>query len=50
MRNFKLRLNILMDEYFVQDSNFSAKLTSVILACKAVSTDFNTTQVDFGGW
>ena len=35
-----------MDEYFVQDGNFSAKSTSGILACKAVSTDltYNTGQ------
>ena len=39
-----------MDEYFVQDSNFSAKPMSGILACKVVCIDFNPTQVDFGGW
>ena len=35
-----------MDEYFVHDGNFSAKSTSGILACKAVSTDltYNTGQ------
>ena len=38
-----------MDEYFVQDSNFSANVTSKGFACKTVSTDFNSTQVDFSG-
>ena len=36
-----------MDEYFVQSNNFSPSVTSGGLASKTVSTDFNSTQVDF---
>ena len=37
-----------MYEYFVQDFNFSTNVTSEDFACKTVSTDFNSTQVDCG--
>ena len=48
-RNCSVRRNILMDEYFVQNSDFSPKVTSRGLASKTVSTDFYSTQVDFSG-
>ena len=47
-KNYKLRRNILMDEYFVQDSKFLHKRDEWGFACKTVSTDFNSTQVDCG--
>ena len=45
-----MRRNVLMDEYFVQNSGFSPSVTSGGgLASKTVSTDFYSTQVDFSG-
>ena len=48
-KNYKLRQNILMDEYFVQDSKFLHKHDEWGFACKTVSTYFNSTQVDYCG-
>ena len=39
-----------MDEYFIHDSNFSKNVISGDFACKTASTDFNSAQVDIGGW
>ena len=37
-----------MDEYFVQESKFLHKRDKWRFTCKTVSTDFNSTQVDYG--
>ena len=45
---YKLQQNILMDKYFIQDSKFLHKRDEWGFACKTVSTDFNSVQVDCG--
>ena len=39
-----------MDEYFVHDSKFFHKRDEWGFACKTISTDFKSTQVDYDNW